>query len=103
MKKNVKGALALVCWTAVEPIEQQTSPNVFYVESRNKQTVTSAEMDARQVLASLILSFRVRKIQIGRERLYSVYTFRNYEDVDDVLGIIRETISMASDVQIGGT
>lgn len=83
VKKSTEGAQALVCWSAVEQIVQDTSTNVFYAESRNNQVITPAEMDARQVLASLMLSFRVQKDQIGTTRPYSVYSFGNYANVPD--------------------
>lgn len=83
VKTGTEGALALVCYTVVENTIQDTSPNVFYTESRNNQVVTSAEIDARQVLASLILSFRVQKDQIGNTRPYSAYSFGNYLNVPD--------------------
>ncbi|XP_068623830.1 uncharacterized protein [Battus philenor] len=55
IKKSTEGAQGLVCWSAVEHVEQDTSPNVFYVESRNNQVIASAEIDARQVLASMMI------------------------------------------------
>ncbi|KAL4703586.1 hypothetical protein ACJJTC_003346 [Scirpophaga incertulas] len=82
-KKSTEGALAQVCYTVVENTVQETSPNVFYTESRNNQIVTSSEIDARQVLASLILSFRVQKDAIGRSRPYAVYSFGGYANVPD--------------------
>lgn len=83
VKTGTEGALALVCYTVVENTIQDTSPNVFYTESRNNQVVTSAEIDDRQVLASLILFFRVQKDQIGNTRPYSAYSFGNYLNVPD--------------------
>ncbi|CAH0725564.1 unnamed protein product, partial [Brenthis ino] len=83
VKKSAEGALALVCYTVVENTEQDTSANVFYTESRNNQIVTSSEIDARQVLASLILSFRVQKDTIGGIRPYAAYSFGGYANVPD--------------------
>lgn len=81
--KGTEGALALTCWSSIEAVEGETSTNVFYAESRNNQIITSAEMDARQVLAALMLSFRVQKEGIGNTRPYSVYSFGNYANVPD--------------------
>ncbi|CAH0723159.1 unnamed protein product, partial [Brenthis ino] len=92
IKKNSEGAIAQVCWTCIEPVVQETSPNVFYAESRNNQVVTAAELDARQVLASLILSFRVRKDQIGTTRPYCVYSFGRYTTVPDTWHNSRNTV-----------
>lgn len=83
VKKNAEGALALVCYTTVEPVVQDTSANVFYAESRNNQVVTSAEIDARQVLASLMLAYRVQKDQIGPTCPYCIYSFGAYANVPD--------------------
>lgn len=92
VKKNAEGALALVCWTSVEPVVQENSTNMFYTESRNNQVVTSSEIDARQVLASLILSYRVQKDQIGETRPYCVYSFGQYANVPDTWHATRNTI-----------
>ncbi|XP_062531764.1 uncharacterized protein LOC134201270 [Bombyx mori] len=91
-KKNAEGAIAQVCWIQVENTDQDTSPNNFYCESRNNQVVTSSELDARQILASLILSFRVQKDQIGETRPYSVYAFGNYRGVPDTWHSTRNTV-----------
>ncbi|XP_064075458.1 uncharacterized protein LOC135194209 [Vanessa tameamea] len=91
-RKNAEGALALVCWTSIEPTVQENSPNVFYAESRNNQVITSSEIDARQVLASLMLSYRVRKDQIGNSRPYCIYSFGNYENVPDTWHDTRNTV-----------
>lgn len=90
--KNTEGALALVCYSVVEDVEQETSPNMFYAESRNNQVVTSAEIDARQVLASLILSYRVKKEAIGGTRPYCIYSFGNYAIVPDAWHATRNHI-----------
>lgn len=92
VKKSSEGALALVCYTVVENTEQDTSPNVFYTESRNNQIVTSSEIDARQVLASLILSFRVQKDEIGGTRPYAAYSFGGYANVPDTWHATRNHI-----------
>lgn len=92
VKSATEGALALVCYTVVENIVQETSPNVFYAESRNNQIVTAAEIDARQALAALMLSFRVRKDQIGTTRPYAVYSFGNYADVPDTWHVTANNI-----------
>lgn len=65
-KKNAEGALALVCWSVIEPTEQATSRNVFYAEARNNQIVNASEIDARQVLASLIYHTVSAKTILGR-------------------------------------
>lgn len=70
----------------------ETSPNVLYAESRNNQIVTASEIDAQQVLASLILSYRVQKDAIGLTRPYCVYRFNQYAAVPDAWHATRNDI-----------